>query len=389
MIILMAKQNLVFPDFQHSIVNLAATMAQFLGQPTELSTLPSVSKILTNNYKNVVYLVIDGMGSRILQKHLPVNSFLRQHQIDELTSVFPSTTTAATTSLISALTPADHGWFAWSVDFDGTVIELFSNRNFYTHELTDDRNFTINHLPYLKIWDQASTDREIYTICPDKLSTKIHAPHEIEFATLRQMFHQLHQICAQPNRKMIYAYYSDFDATMHNYGVTSRQSKHLLKVINRKIAHLTKQHPDTLFVITADHGQVDVKGYTYICDDPAIQTCLAHPISFEPRGACFKLKPGMDDQFRQAFQKYTDDFVLFSSQELIQKGVFGNFKLHPEYRKFLGDYIAIGTDTAKMLVFSHGSEFTHHRHGQHLYLGTHTGMTADEMYVPLIVVAGK
>ena len=377
----MTTKDLIYPDFNHSIVNIAATMAQFMGQETTYATLPQLTAQLQKNYQNVVYLVVDGMGSRVMQKNLPAKSFLRQHQIDELTSVFPSTTAAAVTSLISALTPAEHGWFAWSVDFDGDVIELFRNRNFYTHELTPDRDFANHKLPYRNLWDYHKTDRTIYTCFPRKITTKVHSPNEVEFGNLRQMFRQLDQICAGPEPKFVYSYYADYDSTMHLYGVTARQSRRMLKTIDRKIARLARRHPDTLFVITADHGQTEIKGYTYICDDAAIQACLEHPLSLDPRGTCFKIKPDMHEQFRAAFQKYAADYTLFPSQELIEKGVFGDFTKHPNYQKYLGDYIAVGHDAAKMMMFK--------RNKKHLYRGAHTGMTADEMYVPLIVVAGE
>lgn len=381
----MKNNQFVFPDFNHSIVNLAATMSQFLGKPSAHPTLPKLLERLKPEYKNIVYLVIDGMGTRILEKNLPTTSFLRKNQIDTITSVFPSTTATATTSLTSALTPAEHGWFAWTVDFNGEIIELFLNRNFYTHELTPDRNFTKHTLPYKNFFEDKNLKREIYSCFGADLCSKIHAEHEIEYHSLGQMFRCLHQICNQPDPKFIYGYYPKLDAYLHDYGTKARRSRHLLKTIQHKIVHLAKKHPDTIFVITADHGQTDVQGFTYICDDTEIQACLAHPISLESRSACFKLKPGKDADFRAAFQKYTDDYTLYSSQDLIKQGLFGDFKLHPEYQKYLGDYIAIGGSSAKMMIFKHGDEY-HSR--KHLYHGVHTGLTADEMEVPVIVVAG-
>lgn len=381
----MSTEDFVFPDFQHSIVNLAATMSAFMGKPTKHPVLPKLAAQLKPDYKNIVYLVFDGMGSYILEKNLPADSLFRQNQIDSVTSVFPSTTAAATTSLTTALAPAEHGWFAWSVDFDGEVIELFRNRNFYTHEFLADHNFAKNHLPYKNFFETASDDRATYSCFADNLSSKIHAEHEVEYRTLGQMFRQLHHLCKQPDKKFIYCYYPNLDSVMHGYGTTGRKSRHLLKSIQRKTARLAKRHPDTLFVITADHGQTDIKDFIYINEDAEIQTCLAHPISLDPRGASFKIKPGKKQAFEKAFQKYADDFTLFTSQELIAKGVFGEFKLHPDYQKYLGDYIAVGGSTKKMLVFKNGEQY----HGSgHLYHGIHTGMTAEEMMVPVIVLNG-
>ena len=150
----MKNKNFVFPDFNHSIVNLAATLADFLGKPICHPVLPKLKAQLKPTYKNIVYMVIDAMGSQILAKNLPENALFRTHEIDTVTSVFPSTTAAATTSLTTALTPAEHGWFAWAVDFDGAVIELFRNRNFYTHEFTTDSEFARHHLPVTNFFEK-------------------------------------------------------------------------------------------------------------------------------------------------------------------------------------------------------------------------------------------
>ena len=381
---LMSESNLVFPDFNHSIVNLAASMAQFLGSPVYHPILPCLTEKLKPTYQHVVYMVVDAMGASILEKNLPADSFLRTHQIDTVTSVFPSTTAAATTSLLSGLTPAEHGWFAWSVDFDGEVIELFRNRNYYTKEFLADKNFVSRHLPYARIYEQTNGDREIYTCFPN-IAIEIRSPHDIRFNSLGHMFRRLHKICAMPEKNFVYTYYPNLDSTMHTYGTTAWHSRHLLKKIERGLKHFAKKHPDTLFVVTADHGQNDVKGFSYICDDAAIQDCLLHPVSLDPRGVCFKIKPGKDADFKAAFKKYEKDFTLFASKDLIQKGVFGDFKMHPEYSKYLGDYIAVGGETNHFIVFQQGDQYRG-KNIKRLYHGEHTGMTADEMYVPLIVV---
>lgn len=381
----METKDFVFPDFKHSIVNVATTLAQFLGKKPKHAVLPKLAERLKSGYKNVVYIVIDAMGSKILEKNLPADSFLRQHQIETVTSVFPSTTASATTSLISGLTPSEHGWFAWSVDFDGEVIALFRNRNYYTREFTADPDFAHHKLPYQKFFDNVDCGREVYTCLLDVIGSKIHSPHEVEFHTLGQMFRRLHKICQKPDKKFVYSYFSDLDSVMHTYGTTARRSRNLLRKIERKTARLAKRNPDTLFIMTADHGQIDVQGFAYFCNDAELQACLAHPISLDPRGVCFKLKPGQDQAFQTAFEKYRADFVLFKSQDLIQKGVFGDFQMHPEYQKYLGDYIAIGKSTAKMAVFSDGDQL---RHKHKPYRGIHTGLTADEMLVPVIVIEG-
>ena len=375
----MQYSNFVLPDFHNSIVNIGATMAQFLGTKPHHDILPKLYQKLDPKTKNIVYLVIDGMGDRILAKNLPADSFLRRHQIQTVTSVFPSTTTSATTSLLSGLTAAEHGWFAWALDFDGTVVELFRNRNFYTKTFLTDPQFIQKRLPYANLWDAKTTSHRIYTLFP-KISYKNSAEFQTEYQTLREMFRKIKKICYQPEQKFLYVYYPDFDSTMHQYGTTARQTKKLLRTLERKIAHCVKHTPNTTFVITADHGQTDIKDYTYIYQDTEIQNCLAHPIAWDSRATSFKVKPDCHEKFKQAFQKYQKDYDLYTADELIQQGLLGDFAKRPDLIPYLGDYIAIGKDTGKLMVLQPTQKS--------LNRGSHSGLTADEMLVPVIVAQG-
>lgn len=67
------------------------------------------------------------MGSRILDRTIDENLFLRKHEIKEITTVFPATTTAATTSIRTRLNPCEHGYMGWNTyikDIDKTI-QLF------------------------------------------------------------------------------------------------------------------------------------------------------------------------------------------------------------------------------------------------------------------------
>ena len=61
---------------------------------------------------------------------------MRENQIDIVTSVYPSTTTAALTSYYSGKTPYETGWIAWSQYFKeyGRALDVFSRNESYLHE---------------------------------------------------------------------------------------------------------------------------------------------------------------------------------------------------------------------------------------------------------------
>ncbi len=75
--------------------------------------------------KNVVVMLFDGMGSRILDN----KSFFLKNRIKEITTVFPATTTAATTSIRTGFNPIEHGWLGWNTYISpiNKTITLFLN----------------------------------------------------------------------------------------------------------------------------------------------------------------------------------------------------------------------------------------------------------------------
>ena len=54
------------------------------------------------------------MGYNILNRTLNEESFFRKNLVKRLTSVFPATTTAATTSIRTGLDPIEHCWLGWN-----------------------------------------------------------------------------------------------------------------------------------------------------------------------------------------------------------------------------------------------------------------------------------
>ena len=94
----------------------------------------------------------------------------------------------------------------------------------------------------------------------------------------------------------------------------------------------------------------------------------------EARAVSFKVKENKKQDFEKLFtEKYGEDFILYTAQELIDKGLFGN---RGDKCGLLGDYIAIGTYTHKTMLLTPSS---------HKFKGHHTSLT-EEMEVPLIVL---
>ena len=123
-----------FLDYSNCLVNLANSIEKKFGAETTAETLPLADKYLSKKYKNVVVLLLDAMGISILEKHLKEEGFFRSHLAGEYNSVYPPTTVAATTSLLSGLYPNEHGWLGRKLFFKEfcRTIDIVTNTDAYT-----------------------------------------------------------------------------------------------------------------------------------------------------------------------------------------------------------------------------------------------------------------
>ncbi len=105
------ESEIVLPDYNHSILNIITSILKYYNIDTNHKSLKAVDKILERKYKNVVLLILDVMGENIL-KNISSDGFFSQNEIDCVTSVYPSTTTAALTTYYSGKPPYETGWIA-------------------------------------------------------------------------------------------------------------------------------------------------------------------------------------------------------------------------------------------------------------------------------------
>ena len=107
---------LVKNNYNECLTNLACSIQKYFGLNTRHNSIEYIDKLLNEKQpKNVVLMLFDGMGSKILDRTLDENSFFIKNKIKEITTVFPATTTAATTSIRTGLNPIEHGWLGWNM----------------------------------------------------------------------------------------------------------------------------------------------------------------------------------------------------------------------------------------------------------------------------------
>lgn len=359
------------PDFKNSVLNVTATLAEYFGAKNKNATLPVLQEELNKNYEKVVFILFDGMGMHPLKVNVNEDDFLLKNLKTVLTSTFPSTTTNATTSVNTNLLPLEHGWFGWTLYFEqiNKILALFPHEDVLTGEKV---NFDYPIKKSDDYWfNYAQTDYQITTVMPRYCKGK--EDSSVIAYTPTECLNAVKSICQKAGKQFVFAYCPEPDATMHDYGVTSRQAKNVVKTISDGLNALQSQTENTLFIVVADHGQVDVKGEIDFYKDEELNKMLLCPAFLDARTPAFKVKPELKSDFFKIFnERYGKDFILYKTEDLIKEEYFGN---HGEYGYLLGDFIAIGTDTHKLF---------NPIPPKHIFKGHHTSLT-EEMLVPLIM----
>lgn len=361
-------------DYNNSIVNLACSILKYFGAEHKHATLKEVDQLLKENYKNVVVILLDGLGSDALQYHLPEDSFFRKHMIKEYSTVFPPTTTAALTTIESGLTPIEHGWLGWSLYFSeiDKIVDAFVNIEKDKSIIAADYHVANRYIPYVSIYEKIKN-----VGIAEAYSVSRFGSNKIE--TLDCMTEEIKRLCANQGKKYIFGYWEYPDGLMHKNGCYNDLVTENIKEIEEKIKNMCDDLSDTLVIITADHGHINLKHYI-LTDYPDLLLMLKRPISMEPRAVAFHIKNDYIDAFPEEFNKYFgDEFLLFSREELIERKIFGFGNEHPKFKDFVGDYIAIAIKDKGLLYSNESKQFVSH----------HAGFTEKEMSIPLIAVKRK
>lgn len=352
--------KLQFPDYEHCPANLTCSILQHFGVHPPHPTLAAADTFLQKRWKNVVVILLDAMGIENMEYLLEPDGFLRSHLRTEYSSVFPTTTVAATTAQQSGLHPNESGWLAWS----GYFPALDKNVHYFRS-----KSLSQQHYPYTNAVTQITAHGgQAYLLDPY---------HEPFPQTMDAMCKEIEHLCALPEEKYIDVYFPEPDATMHRKGCESAQTREILQAIEQRIAEMTERLSDTLLLITADHGQVNIDNYT-LTDYPDITECLVRMPSFDPRALNFFVKDGMHEQFRSAFLKhFGEEFKLLTKAEVMEQQLLGTGTPHPDFSAMIGDFLAFGTGRA---AIANTPEENQH------FISAHSGMTAAEMRIPLIAV---
>jgi len=368
---------ITYPNYNRSILSIASSVLKHFGvKDCQHKTLPEFDKLLEKDYKNIIVMLFDGLGTSTLKYHLEEKDFLRKNHITDISSVFPSTTVAATTSIMSGYSPAECAWLGWDLYFEeiGENVAVFRNTLQRNGEPAAKFNVAHKYIPVKSIMkriEEVNGRRSAY--CVSFFS-------KYRSKSVEDICKTVYKLSKKRKKKYIYAYWHQPDGAMHGHGVTSQEAHEQILHINREVKKLCSKLEDSLIIVTADHGLCDSVNL-FLEDYPEINSMLKRPPSIEPsRALSLFVKDGMKDNFKNEFNKlFGDDFRLMTKEEVFAENLLGFGKPHPRTYDFVGDYLAVATGNKSL--------FTERE--EHEFIGVHAGLTEEEMTVPFIAIETK
>lgn len=384
----MQYENILLPNYDHCILGTMSSILKNYNVECACKSNEALDKILSEKrYKNIIFMILDGLGEYNLNE-ISKDGFFKQNQIDCVTTVFPSTTTAALPAYYSGKAPYETGWIAWSQYFKeyGRALDTFSHKESYLGDyikkpLKDVFETDMNYKSIFYQIEEASPDVKAFEVQPEYAERR--AKRSIRANNIDELIFTIEDIVTMPSNNFILAYSDNPDGLLHKFGTDSEEAKEFVLDAEKKIKDLrAKLGDDSLIIVTADHGHKNITNAYTILDYPELMECLIIPPSLESRCLSFWVKEEMKDIFVQRFNSlFEKNFWLMTKEEFLDKyKMLGTGKKHKKVDDFIGNYIAISVDGSMMRIETYLAE------GKPLKKSTHCGLSKEEMEVPIIAL---
>ena len=329
---------------------------------------------------SAIVFVVDGLGALNLAARAGHARFLTKSgtKKDTARTVFPSTTAAALTSLLTGVSPGEHGIVGYRARIPGTDQVVNQLRGWETDNLPLSwqraetlleaqprrQSFVVSKREYAGTGFTAATMGAAEFVGENDLDARVKIAAEL---------------AAKHPGSFTYLYAPDLDAIGHRRGWASDEWIAGLERIDAATRALVEASaPDTGVIVTADHGMVDVPRHRHVLlseGDPLVEGVRL--IGGEPRMLHLYAEEGEAERVLTIWraQESSRSWVL-SRDEAIVAGLFG--AVAPDVRERIGDVLVAARST-----IAYYDDRLSDKAPQKM-IGQHGSLTPDERVVPLL-----
>lgn len=364
----------LLPDYAGA--NVRGIVPALLGPGPWSDTLPSWMPDPVAKADQAVLLVLDGLGWDQLQERPHLAPTLMSMSGGPITTVAPTTTATALTSIATGLPPAEHGLLGYRMMLSGEVLNVLR-----WHSAAGDRR---RALPPVDIQPfPAFLGHPVPVVSPAELQgsafTEAHlrGSRPVGWRAASGIPVEV-AIQLRAGERFVYAYYGGVDKIAHERGFGDFYDAEV-HTADRLVADLLDVLPaGAALLVTADHGQVHVAD-NIVTPAPELMAMVAHQ-SGEGRFRWWHARRGAAaDLLSASTDAYADIAWVVSRQQTIDEGWFGP-TLPPPVATRLGDVALVARQPV--------SFFDPDDSGPFELVCRHGSMTSAEVLVPLLAAIG-
>lgn len=362
----------VLPDFDGACVS---NIVPALFGPGGTSSLPTWMPPAVHGARQVVLLVLDGLGWTQLQARARTAPTLSALGGGPATTVVPSTTSTALTSIATGLTPGEHGVVGYRIDVHGEILNIL---RWATPKGDARRRIDPGHLqpvrPFLGATAPVVSRAEFAT--SGFSAAHLAGTRHVGYRVVSTLVVEVGRLLAA-GEPFVYAYYDGMDKVAHEYGLGVHYDAELSAVDRLTADLLAVLPPDAALLVTADHGQVDVADRVI---RPAAAVLAATRLqSGEGRFRWLHARPGAAGDLLEAASAEHGDVAWVVGAEQVRDEAWFGPRLTPAASSRLGDVALVAREPVSFDDPDDSGPFE--------LVARHGSLTEDEMIVPL--VAGR
>jgi hypothetical protein len=404
--------DLLYPAYEgFSILNLPASICRWLGRP-EIGARALDGQILDSigraaggdGYRRVILVLMDALALHRLQRWMQNGCAPIWRRLAEagllapLTSITPSTTSSALTTLWSGCSVAEHaitGYEMWMKEYGIVTNTILHTPIAFQNDtggleragFEPERFHAFTTLgAHLAAHGVKTYAFQHYGIAHSGLSRMLFKEVAIQgFGTAPELWINLRQLLENKPDERLYAwvYWGEVDHFGHFYGPDDERTAAEFAVFSSTMekyflaALSDRARQDTLLVLTADHGQIatPVDGHYDLRNHPGLMRRLHIQPTGEHRLSYLYIRPGQTEAVREYLERtWPGQFYILDAPYAIQGGLFGPGAPHPDLLDRVGDTI----------VVARGNAYFWWANKDNILLGRHGGLHPEEMLVPLL-----
>ena len=338
-------------------------------------------------FRNVCVVLVDGLGEELVNRHRGhAPTFRRSVNLGPLDAALPSTTAASLAVLGTGQPTGQTGMVGYDV--------VDPERDVVVNQLSgwDPAVDPVAWQPVPTVFERlAGITRSVTVSMPTYehsalTDAALRGTEFVGAGSTTARVSKAAELLATRTPTFMYLYWGELDQSGHQHGCTSERWLEALEELDLGLKRLAARvGPETLILVTADHGMVDIPEADRV--DYSAYPDLVDGVKLtagEPRMVQLHLQDPADHEAKERLvaawtRQFGDRAWVLDRDELMESGYFGA-EVRPGVRKRIGDLIIAARGSLALY------DLRRTRSTALSMVGQHGSWTDEERYVPLRVI---